>query len=427
MGLVTPLGRGVVDNFRAVARGESGLRLEADDERPAWMRCVGRVVNAELPPGLPAALSSQVKYLNRGGTLGAIAAAEAAAQAGLEAAAAPPRRALYVATGDFTMVGCEFLYPATHAASAGLFETIDTECLNRATLDSVNPFFLLQSLNNNPFSFLAAAFECTGPGTTLASQSPGGCLALELAARTVREGRAEVALVVASGSWLNVVPLVELEELGLLSRATRGAASFRPFDRHRDGFLVGEGGAAVVVEPLGAAEDRGVAPLAVVEGTASHRAGALSLAPPPDVTRRSMELALAEAGRSARELGFVSPHGSGTRKGDRAEMQSLLGLLREAGAAVPICASKPATGHMGAASDLAEVILGVLAASSGSVPGTQGFEATEPEFSRLHIAGTTQPCVAPRFLSASYGLGGQSAAVVVSVPPAWGADQRGPR
>ena len=84
---------------------------------------------------------------------------------------------------------------------------------------------------------------------------------------------------------------------------------------------------------------------------------------------------------------------------------------------MPICALKPYTGHMGAASDLAEVILGVRAAAAGVVPGTLHFESADPEFADLKISAGQQPCARPRLLSVSYGLGGQSSAVAVEACP----------
>jgi len=127
-----------------------------------------------------------------------------------------------------------------------------------------------------------------------------------------------------------------------------------------------------------------------------------------------MALALADARRSAHELGFVLPHGSGTRKGDAAELTSLATLLGGDAPRVPICGLKPYTGHMGAASDVAELILGVQVAAGRGVPATPNFEATEPRFAELSIAASPQRSARPRFLSLSYGFGGQASALVAS-------------
>jgi 3-oxoacyl-(acyl-carrier-protein) synthase len=84
---------------------------------------------------------------------------------------------------------------------------------------------------------------------------------------------------------------------------------------------------------------------------------------------------------------------------------------------VPVCALKPYTGHLGAGSDVGEVVLGLSAAAHGVVPATLHFTAAEPGYAGLALAGTPQPCATPLFLSVSYGLGGQAAAVVVEATP----------
>ena len=417
MGLVTALGRGVDANWAAVEAGRTALAPAADPDLPAWLQCFARIEGVALPEDLPTKLLSQSKFLNRGGVLAVLAALEAAGQAALPEAIPPGERCIYVATGDHTQVGYEFLYPATKEASGGRWQEADAEKLNKATIEKVTPFFLLEALNNNPFSFLTALFNFMGPGTSLASLSPCGAQALEMCARNVRHGRAKMALAVGSGSWLNGVTLFELSHLGLLSKARRGPASFRPLDRRRDGFLPGEGAAALVLEPLEQARERGAAVLGLVRGEGASTDTAPGLALPDRVAARSMAGALADAGWTVADLGFVSPHGSGTAKGDRAELRAVAETLGGRRADVPLCALKPYTGHMGAASDLAEVILGVRAAAAGVVPGTLHFESADPEFGVLKISARPQPCARPRLLSISYGLGGQSSAVAVEACP----------
>jgi 3-oxoacyl-[acyl-carrier-protein] synthase II len=414
VGLITPLGRGVAANWSAVAEGRIGVRGSADPGVPAGMRFVGRVDAVAPPSDLPDELLPQVRFLNRGALLGLAAMDDALAQAAPLDAAAPERRALYLATGDFTKLGYEFLYPATQAATREGRDAPDRETLNRAAIEKVNPFFLLESLHNNPYSILTAAFGVMGPGTTLGSQSPSGSSAVELACRTIRGGRADVAVAVGCGSWVNEVALFELAGLGLLSSGRHGIHSYRPFDRRRDGFLAGEGGAAIVLEPDTSARARGARILGWVEGDGSATEPAPGLRAPRLVTLRAMQSALERAGRTAADLGFVCTHGSGTRKGDASELASLAALLGNDAVSVPVCALKPDTGHMGAASDVAEVALGVVAASTGVVPATPSFTTTEPAFATLRIAGSPQRCARPLFLTASYGLGGQASALVVS-------------
>jgi 3-oxoacyl-(acyl-carrier-protein) synthase len=254
-----------------------------------------------------------------------------------------------------------------------------------------------------------------GAGTCLGSQSPAGGLALDLAFRSVLHGRTDLAVVVGSGSWIGDVPRLELAGLGLLSRCRDGARSFRPFDRRRDGFIVGEGAAALVLERAGHARRRGAGILATVEGTSACLEPAPGLGVADRVTTRAMELALGEAGRTAAELAFVCAHGSGTRRGDRAEAASIR-AVQARGAVVPVCALKPYTGHMGAASDLAEIVLALRAAGHGVVPATPNFDRGDADTAAVAVSPDPRPCAHPRFLSVSYGLGGAAAAAVLSLP-----------
>ena len=221
---------------------------------------------------------------------------------------------------------------------------------------------------------------------------------------------------VGSGSWIDPVPLHEMATLGLLSRARRGAASYRPFDRRRDGFLAGEGGAALVLERRGHAAARSARVLATIEGVASATEPMPGLGVSDRVTLRAMQLALDDAHRGIADIGLICPHGAGTPRGDRSEARSMLELLGDAAGRVPISALKPYTGHMGAASDLAEVILGVFAVAQGTAPATPNFEASEPQLAGLRVSAQPQRCQHPRLLSASFGIGGQGSAVVASAP-----------
>ncbi len=122
-----------------------------------------------------------------------------------------------------------------------------------------------------------------------------------------------------------------------------------------------------------------------------------------------------EARCSVDDLAFIVPHGSGTKKGDRSELQSIIDILGNNHEDVPICGLKPYTGHIGAASDIAEVIFGINAVREKIVPATLNFHETEKEFSHLKISNSSQSCEKNHFLSLSYGVGGQSSSVIVEV------------
>jgi 3-oxoacyl-[acyl-carrier-protein] synthase II len=416
MGLISPLGRTAGENWEQMKTLQTGIMRYPREGMPAAFECLGKVSGLALPGDIPQKISGQLKFLNRGALLGFAAAYEAATAAAFQLSdILPRRRALYVASGDFTKVGYDFLYPAIKDASRNNGREIDYEKLNESALSKVNPFFLLESLSNNLFSFLSAYLECMGPNTSLSSLSPCGGYALELAARSIRHNKADIAVAVGYGNWITDIPLFELGELGIVSRCRDGVHSFRPFDRRRDGFITGEGGAALVLEAAESAEKRGAVIRGRVKGTANciEFTSANGFTVPPMVSRRCISMALENAGSSIRDLAFITPHGSGTQKGDASELQSLAKVFEEADQQVPVCAMKSYTGHLGAASDIAEVILGVTAVREGIAPATLNFAEADPAYAGLMIAGTHQSTDKRTFLSTSYGVGGQSSSVVV--------------
>jgi len=416
MGLTTPLGKDARENWRNLVEMKTGIGYYPDDSSLKNFQYVGKIKNVELPESIPQKLLSQMRFLNRGSLLGFVSAHEAVSRSGINIQdILPGRRGLYTASGDLTNVGYHFLFPATQEATEGRWQEIDFEKLNRAALDKVNPFFLLESISNNLFSFLSAFFDLKGPNTSLASFSPSGMHALELACRSLSQAKADMALVVGCGNWITEIPLYEMDGLGMLSRCEYGAQSFRPFDRRRDGFIPGEGGAAVLLETVDAAKARGADILATIKGLGNsidfspdHR-----MIVPSKVAERSIRLAMDDSGCNVKDLAFINPHGSATQKGDRSELSSLMDILDIHKAQVPICGMKPYTGHMGAASDIAEIILGILAVKHHMVPATPNFTKTEKGFSDLYIPSGHSDCENEHFLTISYGLGGGSSAVLI--------------
>jgi 3-oxoacyl-[acyl-carrier-protein] synthase II len=417
VGLVTALGATAAENGERLLAGETGLARMAGEGLPDFLRVRGRVGRVELPTAVPQKLMSQQRFLNRSSLLGLMAAHEAAFQAGPGVSLVPPeRRALAVAAGDLTKVGYDFLYPATREAAGSDWQTVDCEGLNVAALDKVNPFFLLESIANNLFSFLSAFLNFMGENSALGIHSPCGLQGLEVAWRQVALGKADVAMAVACSSWVDEVPLYELHRLGFLSRCAEGVASYKPLDARRDGLIPGEGGAALVLEAAAVAEARGARVLGRIRGFGNCLDGAGALAAGTTLPSRGCGLraALAAAGCEARDLAFINLFGEGTRAGDDAELRAALDVLGPDHDHTAVTALKASTGHLGVASDVAEVVLGLHAAQAGVAPPTLHFEAADAEFAKLRIAAERQPLAGKSlFLSQACGVLGQSATVII--------------
>lgn len=418
MGAVTCLGSGLESHWQNLLKKATGIRGTKEVSLPKPLQYAGRVDNPELPSDTPEGILKQGRFMSPTTRFGLIAVREAVNQSGLDLLKVPrERKALYLGAGDYSKVGMHDYYPALQDAFKADMDTIDYELLNQATLHKVNPFILLQSLTNNLIAFVSSLYQAQGPNTTLASQSPCGAQALELATRSLLRGDADVAIVMGACRWTTPIPLFEMDRLGLLSSCRDGAHSFRPFDRRHDGFIAGEGAAALIIETGDHARQRDAAVLGRVLGfgnfTEVTPLGGLGA--PAEAAGKAMNLALQEAETRPKDLAFICPHGNATKKGDRAELGAIGNLLAADRAEVPVSGLKSYTGHVGAASDIAEIALGLMALRRGMIPATLNFEKAEKEFEEIHVTADHRPTAGSRFLSLSQGFGGQSSAVVVSL------------
>lgn len=420
MGLISSLAPSLEGHWQRVLQLATGIRQVAGEDVPPALRYAGRVDDDGLPPDTPPELLKARRLISPSSRLGLRAVDEAVHSSRMDLLQMPAaRKALYIGASDYSKGDYQDFYQAFREAGVSLDRAIDAEHVNRATIHSVDPFFLLEGLTNNLVAFVSRRYQLQGPNTTLASHSPCGVQALDLACRSLLQDEADAAIVVGVCAWSRFVPLFDLDELGLLSQCRDGSMSFRPFDQRRDGFIAGDGAAALVLEPLGRARARGARVFGCVRGLASFTDGSdtRNLGVSVETTRRTITAALDEAGTRAEEIAFVAPHGSGTREGDRVELSAIAELLGRHRAVPPISAMKPYTGYMGAASDIAEIALALIALENGLAPATPNFRTADAEFEGIDIVAQHRRIAARHALSMSQGFAGQSLAVVVSAGP----------
>lgn len=409
IGLTTPLGIGSDKNLSAIKNGISGVsRFRENDFRG--------LVHLEKYLDIPSHLTGQFKFLNRGGILGLVSAIEAMSMVDYQKIP-PDERGLFLATGDLTNVGCEFLYPTTKNFLLSRFTDINFDKFNKTALNKVNPFFLLDSIANNPFSFISAYFETMGDNTSIASLSPCGSLALDLAVRSITQKRSRLSLVIGSTSWTNDISIFEMRGLGLLSRCKSGESSFRPFDKKRDGFIPSEGASALILEHPDNALKNGHKIFGRIINTHStcEMTEKKGISVSPNMTYRAMKDCIEGAGLSLKDIAFICAHGSGSKKGDSSEMTSLLMLFHDYNHVVPVCGLKPYTGHMGAASDIFDIAIGIYSLRQGFIPKTPNFNHSEERFSAIPFTTSNIETSKDIFMTISNGLGGQSVSSIIQV------------
>jgi 3-oxoacyl-[acyl-carrier-protein] synthase II len=282
-------------------------------------------------------------------------------------------------------------------------------------LRGVSPTLALAVFGGAGASNVALDLAITGPAIGNSNSCASGAVAIGEAFHAIRDGIVDVAL--AGGAEAPLAPLTfgAFAAIGVLSSRNHDPqAASRPFDADRDGFVMGEGAAMLVLEEADAAERRGATVLAEISGYASTNDAHHMTAPRPDGrdAGRAVTLALADADIGADEVGYVNAHGSSTQLNELAEARALHVSLGAAAASVPVSGTKGLYGHALGASGAIEAAICALAMHHGLLPGTCNLERIDPA---IDLNVLREPCAArPAVtLSTSFGFGGMNAALVL--------------
>lgn len=289
-------------------------------------------------------------------------------------------------------------------------------------LRGVSPTLALAVFGGAAPANLGIALDVRGPILSTANSCASGAVAIGEAFNAIRDGEIDAAI--AGGVECPLSPLA-FGAFDLIRALGHGfnddpAHAARPMDARRDGFVMGEGGALLVIEAEDAARARGAVPYAAVLGFGATSDAHHMVQPRPDgrEAARAVTLALEDARTTAAELDWVSAHASSTPIGDIAEARALAAALGERAATVPVSATKALTGHPLGATGAIEAAMAALAFRDGFVPGSANLVAPEAELDAL-LPGLLRDGCDGRFervLSTSFGFGGLNAALVLGAP-----------
>ncbi|MGW3498272.1 beta-ketoacyl-[acyl-carrier-protein] synthase family protein [Streptomyces sp. NPDC001020] len=393
VGPVTPVGVGRHDFWQAQLKGVSGIRaITRFDASGLPVRIAGEVdLPAELAPGRREELAT-----DRSTHLALAAARLALDDAGLD-----------LATVDRDRVG---VVVGSGAGGAGSWERnarlLETDGPRRIGARSV-----VMSMANAPAANIAIAHGITGPSTCTVTACASGAEALVAACQMIVSGEADVVL--AGGAEAPVTSLIVggFARAGALSvRNDEPERAVRPFGADRDGFVLGEAAAVLVLESEANARTRGAEVLAVLAGygrssDAHHVAG-----PHPEGAgaARALRLALRSAGWSASDVSYVNAHGTGTRYNDAAEAKALRAALGPAADGVPVSATKSTTGHSLGAAGAVEAVASVLALRHGVIPPTLNTDTPDPAIGLDVVGPEPRPAELTAVLSDSFAFGGHN-------------------
>ncbi len=301
------------------------------------------------------------------------------------------------------------------ATGVGGFQTLEEQTLvfhNRGA-KRVSPFLVPMMMTNAAAAHVSMRTGFSGPSECIATACAAGSHAVAAAARLVATGRCDVT--VGGGSEGAYIDLSEAAFSNMTALSTSGHS--RPFDRRRDGFMMAEGSAALVLEEAGRARARGATIYAEVAGAASTADAHHITAPRPDGSgaMACMELALADAGLVASDVRQINAHGTSTPLNDLAEAVAINKVFGVPGP--PVTSTKGVTGHALGAAGAVEAVASVLSIHHRLIPPTAGYEEPDPEIHLDVVAGAPRPWEPGPVLSNSFGFGGHNGCLVL-VPPA---------
>jgi len=401
LGLVTALGVGVAATWEGLLAGRSGIRPISSFDSSA----LASRIAAEVPGFDPSAVldRKEQRRNDRYTQLGLVACAEALASAGLPARLEGD---LALSTGILLGTGI----------GGGITFAEQVEVAVERGPDRMSPFFIPMAIPNLAAGQAAIVFGPLGPNFSISSACATGGHAIGEAWETVRRGDAEVMLAGACEAAVHEALVGGFAAMRALStRNYDPAGASRPFDRGRDGFVVGEGAGVLVLEELEHARARGAAPLAELVGYgASADANHITLPAPGGIGAiRAVRRALEKAGLEAAGVDHLNAHATSTPEGDRTELEMIRGLFGDRAGEVSVTANKSMLGHTLGAAGAIEAAATVLSLRDGVIPPTINLADPDEAAAGLDLT----PNVARRrpirvAVSSSFGFGGQNSALV---------------
>jgi 3-oxoacyl-[acyl-carrier-protein] synthase II len=279
----------------------------------------------------------------------------------------------------------------------------------------ISPFLVPAMITNMAAGQVSMMFGLKGPNYCPTSACASGAHAIGEAAEIIRRGWA-VAMV-AGGSEAPITPIGIASFASAKAISTRNddpTGASRPFDADRDGFVLAEGGAVLVLEDLEFARSRGARILAELVGYGLSADAYHITQPPPggEGALRSMRAALHHAGLSPDDIDYINAHGTSTPAGDIAETEAIKRLLGERAYRVPVSSSKSQFGHLLGAAGAIEAIVSILAIQEGLLPPTINYTMPDPQCDLDYVPNTPRPARIDVVLSNSFGFGGHNVSLI---------------
>jgi 3-oxoacyl-[acyl-carrier-protein] synthase II len=280
----------------------------------------------------------------------------------------------------------------------------------------ISPFFVPKMMLNAAAGHIAIAHGLGGPNWGVASACASANHAMGTALRTIQYGDADVMLTGGSEAAMTYLAIAGFSNMGALS--TRNDApekASRPFDKNRDGFVLGEGAAILVFESLDHARARDARIYAEVLGIGNSDDAYHITAPDPDGTggAYAMNAALKDAGIKPEQMSYINAHGTSTPLNDKIETAAIKRTFGDFAKKIPVSSTKSMIGHLLGAAAAVEMVATVLSIRDNVVHPTANYETPDPECDLDYVPGTKRSVEVKYAMSNSLGFGGHNSAMIV--------------
>lgn len=419
MGVITPLGHSVAELFTAQVEGRTAVGpITRFDARTFPTTFASEVKGFELGRFL----RDPQRYRHCGlNTQFALAAAKQALE---DADLLDPARGdrsrmgVYLGSGEgsdeFPVLVRGLAYASPPAEIPG---AVDPARFTQVMLQWMNGPREGEQEMHTPAAHLALEFALEGPNIACQTACAASSQAIGEGLDLIRSGAADVMLVGGSHSMIHPLGVTGFNRLTALSQRNESPqTASRPFDRDRDGFVLGEGAGLLVLEELEHAQARRATIYAELTGYGSTADAFRMTDPHPEGRGASQAMAdaLADAGLRPDDIGYINAHGTSTQANDATETAAIKTVFGEQAYRIPISSSKSMLGHLIAAAGAVELIITIMALRQGLIPPTINYQTPDPACDLDYVPNTARPARFQHALSNSFGFGGQNIALIVS-------------
>jgi 3-oxoacyl-[acyl-carrier-protein] synthase II len=403
-GLITALGTGTEKNWQALLAGKSGVgRITRFDGGKLTVNFAGEVKDFDPETFLDRRESRRMDLFCQ---YALVAAEMAIKESGIPIGGDNPHA--YIPEMVGVIVG---------SGIGGLtsFEESHAKALQKG-YDRLSPFFILQMIANMAPGRISMKYNCKGPNWSPVSACSTSAHAIGEAYKSIKWGESDAMIAGGSEAAITAMGIGGFESMRALStRVESPETASRPFDKERDGFVMGEGAGVVVLEELEHAKKRGANIIAELVGYGANADAFHETQPAPggEGAVRCMRLALKSAGLNPEDVGYINAHGTSTPFNDANETKAIKTVFGDHAKKLMVSSSKSMTGHMLGAAGGAECVIASLAISRGVLPPTINYTTPDPECDLDYVPNTAREVRVDVALSNSFGFGGTNAVLAL--------------